>query len=796
MFKLKKIKKNWKYSEFFKIFVLLTTIFILAAIVATLSVFAYVAKDLPNPNQINARQITESTKIFDRTGQILLYDIHAEEQRTIILPEQIPDYVKWATVVIEDENFYKHQGIDFKAIIRAFWANLNGRTISQGGSTITQQLIKNSILSSNRTYKRKIKEIILALQTERSFSKDEILSMYLNQIPYGSNAYGIEAAAQTFFQKHAPELNLAESALLAALPQAPTYYSPYGSHPEELKNKQIKILDKMAQLGYISQEQADQTKQTNLWFAKSGSIKAPHFVMFVKEYLAQKYGDATLEQDGLKVITTLDMNLQNIAEEAIASANLKQFKAKNAALVAIDPKTGQILAMVGSRDYFDINNDGNVNVTIRQRQPGSSFKPFVYATAFKKGFSPETIIFDLETNFGPDGSGKDYIPQNYSENFSGPVTMRQALARSINVASVKVLYLAGVKDSIKTAQALGITTLTDPNRYGLSLVLGGGEITLLEQTAAYGVLANDGIRHQTNPILRVEDKNNKILEQAKIEGKRVIDKEIVRLLTNVLSDNEARTPTFGPNSPLYLGARPVAAKTGTTQEYRDAWLIGYTPSLALGVWVGNNDNSKMQNIAVGARAAGPIWHKFMTKALANTLIEEFPKPEIIPPNNFPAEKIVKIDKISGKLATELTPAELVIEKKIRQAHSILYYINQNDPQFLGWESAVLRWASINNYNEPEPFEYDDVHIQSNKPTLSITQTNINNQTITIQALANAPLGIKQLDFFLDNQFVGTDRSEPFSMNFFAVDSGQHVISVKAYDKVGNSSETKTEINIP
>jgi len=328
--------------------------------------------------------------------------------------------------------------------------------------------------------------------------------------------------------------------------------------------------------------------------------------MFVKEYLAQKYGDATLEQDGLKVITTLDMNLQNIAEEAIASANLKQFKAKNAALVAIDPKTGQILAMVGSRDYFDINNDGNVNVTIRQRQPGSSFKPFVYATAFKKGFSPETIIFDLETNFGPDGSGKDYIPQNYSENFSGPVTMRQALARSINVASVKVLYLAGVKDSIKTAQALGITTLTDPNRYGLSLVLGGGEITLLEQTAAYGVLANDGIRHQTNPILRVEDKNNKILEQAKIEGKRVIDKEIVRLLTNVLSDNEARTPTFGPNSPLYLGARPVAAKTGTTQEYRDAWLIGYTPSLALGVWVGNNDISKMQNIAVGARAAGPI----------------------------------------------------------------------------------------------------------------------------------------------------------------------------------------------
>jgi len=796
MLKLKKIKKKWRYSEFFKIFILLGAISVLAAVVTVLSVFAYVAKDLPNPNQINVRQITESTKIYDRTGQILLYDIHGEEQRTIVPSEQIPDYVKWATVATEDENFYKHQGIDFKAIIRAFWANLTNRTISQGGSTITQQLIKNSILSSSRTYKRKIKEIILALETERVFSKDQILSMYLQQIPYGSNAYGIEAAAQTFFQKHASELNLPESALLAALPQAPTYYSPYGSHPEELKSKQIKILDKMAQLGYISQEQADQAKQEKVQLAQSGSIKAPHFVMFVKEYLAQKYGEMTLEQDGLKVITTLDMNLQKIAEEALVNAKLKQFKAKNAALAAIDPKTGQILAMVGSRDYFDISNDGNVNVTTRPRQPGSSFKPFVYATAFKKGFSPETIIFDLETNFGPDGSGRDYIPQNYSENFAGPVTMRQALARSINVASVKVLYLAGVQDSIKTAQDLGITTLTDPNRYGLSLVLGGGEITLLEETAAYGVLANDGIRHQTNPILRIEDKDHRILEEAKIEGKRVIDKEVVRLLTNVLSDNEARTPTFGANSPLYLGARPVAAKTGTTQEYRDAWLIGYTPSLAAGVWVGNNDNSKMQNIAAGARAAGPIWHEFMTKALTNTPIEEFPQPEIIPPNNFPQEKIIKIDKISGKLATEFTPAELVVEKRIKQAHCILYYINQNDHQFSRWESAVLQWAKANNYNEPEPTGYDDVHTPSNKPTLSITQTDINAQTITVRALANAPLGIKQLDFFLDDQFISTDRSEPFSASFFVVEPGQHTITVKAYDMVGNASATKTEINIP
>lgn len=790
-----KLKKNWKYSEVFKILVLLGVIFILGAVVSILSVFAYVAKDLPSPSQINARQIIESTKIFDRTGEILLYDIHGEEQRTIISAEQIPDYVKWATVVTEDEGFYKHHGIDFKAIARAFLANLRGRVISQGGSTITQQLIKNSILSSARTYKRKIKEIILALQTERFFSKDEILSMYLNQISYGSNAYGIEAAAQTFFQKHAQELTLAESAILAALPQAPTYYSPYGSHPEELKNKQIKILDKMAQLGYIAQEQADAAKQEKLQLSKSASIKAPHFVIFIKEYLAKKYGDAALEQDGLKVITTLDVNLQNIAEQTVANANLKQFQARNAALTALDPKTGQILAMIGSRDYFDLSNDGNVNVCTRPRQPGSSFKPFVYATAFKKGYSPETVIFDVETSFGKYGD-KEYIPQNYSERFYGPVTMRQALACSINVASVKVLYLAGVKDSIKTARDLGITTLTDPNRYGLSLVLGGGEITLLEETAAYSVLANDGIRHETTAILRIEDKNGQVLEEFKPEGERVIDKEIVRLVTDVLSDNEARTPAFGPNSPLYLGARPVAAKTGTTQEYRDAWLIGYTPSLAAGVWVGNNDNSQMQNLAAGSRAAGPIWHEFMIKALADTPIEEFPNPEVIPPNNFPREKVVKIDKISGKLATEFTPAELVVEKKIKQAHSILYYINQTDPQFIGWESAVLRWAAANNYNEAEPTEYDDIHTQENKPTVSIIQANINNQTITVQALANAPLGIKQLDFFLDNQFIGTDKQEPFLISFFAAEPGRHIISVKAYDKVSNSSETRTEINIP
>ena len=789
-----KLKKNWKYSELFKVLVLLGGVFVLASIVCILSVFAYLSKDLPNPDTIGARQVVESTKIYDRTGEIILYDIHGEEKRTIIKSEQMPNYIKWSTVVAEDENFYKHHGIDFRGIARAFWTNLKGMEIAQGGSTITQQLIKNSILTHARTYTRKIKEIILAIQTERYFTKDEILTMYLNQVSYGSNAYGVEAAAQTFFNKNAQDLTLAESALLASLPQAPTHYSPYGSNSDALKIKQEKILDKMASLGYVNIEDTEKAKQEQLTFSPSSPIKAPHFVIYVKEYLAEKYGEKILEESGLKVITTLDLDLQDIAQEAVSNANLKQFNARNAALVAIDPKTGQILAMIGSRNYFDLENDGNVNVCLRPRQPGSSFKPFVYATAFKKGFSPNTVIFDAETNFGIYGA-EEYIPSNYSDRVYGPLTMREALARSINIASVKTLYLAGVKDSIETAKDLGITTLTDPQRYGLSLVLGGGEITLLEEASAYSVLANDGIRHKTTPILQVQNSKGETLEEFKPKGRRVIDKEIVRLVTDVLSDNEARTPGFGPNSTLYLGIRPVAAKTGTTQEYRDAWLLGYTPSLTAGVWVGNNDNTAMEN-APGSRTAGPIWHEFMTNALEGTDIEVFIKPEKIPENKYPREKIIKIDKISGKLATSMTPPEFIIDKIVREAHSILYYIDQNDSQFTLWETAVLKWTQENNYNTSAPTEYDDVHILENKPTITITSTNINDQKVTIKALAKAPLGIKKLEFFLDNEYIGADSYSPFEIKFFAPEPGKHTVLIKAYDKAGNTNQTKAEINIP
>jgi len=442
-----------------------------AGLLFAIGIFAYYAKDLPSPGKLNKRQVVESTKIYDRTGEYLLYEIHGEEKRTSIPLKDMSEIVRAATIAAEDQTFYQHYGVQFKAIARAAIYDLLGRKVSQGGSTITQQLIKNTVLTPERTFTRKVKEVILSVELEQRFSKDEILEMYLNEIPYGSNAYGIQAAAQTFFGKDAKDLKLAESALLASLPKAPTYYSPYGSHLDELKGRQEYVLDQMQKMGYITSNQAASAKEFDVLAEIKPfqeSIQAPHFVMYVKEQLVNKYGEKQVEEGGMKVYTTLDWGKQQIAEETVkkgVAANTK-YRATNAALTAIDPKTGQILAMVGSRDYFDKSIDGNVNVAVRDRQPGSSFKPYVYATAFKKGYTPNTVIFDVETNFGT--KDQPYTPQNYSNKFSGPVKMREALARSLNIPAVKTLYLAGVDNSINTAQSMGITTLKNRGRYGLA----------------------------------------------------------------------------------------------------------------------------------------------------------------------------------------------------------------------------------------------------------------------------------------------------------------------------------------
>lgn len=672
----------------------------MALVLVGVGTFVFFAKDLPDPGRLDERFVVQSTKIYDRTGKSILYDIYGEEKRTVISFTEIPEHVKQAAIAIEDQNFYRHPGIDVRAVIRAAFQNLVGGSL-QGGSTITQQFIKNSILSPERTFVRKIKEAILALELERRYSKDEILSFYLNQIAYGSNAYGIEAAAQTFFSKHARDLTVAESALLAALPKAPTYYSPYGSHLDSLLARKNLVLERMRDLGFITPNQAESARNEELNFGEAGtSINAPHFVFYVRELLEERYGEEYLARAGLKITTTLDWELQRKLEEIVArhAEQSRQFGVGNVALVALDPKTGQILAMVGSKDYFadpepagcrpgvNCTFEPNVNVTVRNRQPGSAIKPIVYATAFKKGYTDQTVVFDVPTEFNtictaagtPIFAGAQcYHPQNFDGRFRGPVTFRQALANSLNVPSVQVLYLAGLDESLNTARDFGITTLTDRTRYGLSLVLGGGEVKPLELTSAFGVFATEGERRPPAAILKIEAAEGEVIEEFKATPTRVLEPDIAREISSILSDNEARTLVFGPASPLAFTDRAVAVKTGTTDEFRDAWTIGYTPSIVVGVWAGNNNNDP--STQPGVTVAAPLWRE----AILAT-IEEL---------GLPSESFNPPEPRKG--GKPILDGQYVVNGEI---HTILHYIQKDDPlglppverdpQYFNWEAAV------------------------------------------------------------------------------------------------------------
>lgn len=680
---------------------------------------------LPEFNVINDRKISQSTKIYDRTGEILLNDVHEDIRRTIIPFDQMSRNVKNATVAIEDAEFYEHAGIKPTAILRAVLTNLaTGDLLSgQGGSTITQQVVKNAILTTEKSLTRKFKEWVIALKLERVMTKEEILSLYLNEAPYGGNIYGVEEASRQFFNKHAADVTLAEAAFLAALPQAPTYYSPYGGNLENLEKRKNLVLRRMEEIGFITADEREAAATEIVTFnpRPDQSLQAPHFVFYVRDYLEKKYGQAAIEERGFEVTTTLDFELQQKAQEIIlkgATENEKNFNASNAGLVALDPTTGQILAMVGSRDYFDEDIDGAVNVTLAKRQPGSSFKPFVYATAFKKGYTPDTILFDVPMQFSTACSvsnmtseGECYSPKNYDLVFRGPLTIREALAQSVNVPAIQGLYLAGINASLKTARDLGISTLADSARYGLTLVLGGGEVTLLEMAGAYGTFANEGNRNPTVAILRVEDAEGNMLEEFSEKPYRVLDRNIALQISDILSDNAARTPAFGERSSLYFPGRDVAAKTGTTNDYRDAWILGYTPNLVVGAWAGNNDNTPMEKKVAGFIIA-PMWHEFMEFALPKTDAENFPSPEYgYDEDTKPVLRGIwkggeYVDK-NGKKVSAGRGGEYVRQ----DVHSILYWVDkdvptgptpsnpQNDPQFKYWESAVRAWAVQNGYGE-------------------------------------------------------------------------------------------------
>lgn len=647
---------------------------------------------IPDLNSFDSRKVAQSTKIYDRTGKTVLYDLNHDVRRNVVSLAEISPNLQKAAIAIEDSSFYSHSGVSFKSTARAILVDIKTGSFAQGGSTITQQVVKNTILSGKKSPIRKFQEWVLAWKLEQRYTKAQILEFYFNVTPYGGTLYGAEVASRAFFGKSANDLTLAEAAYLAAIPQLPTYYSPYGNNRADLDARKNLVLERMRMLGYISKEEEQAARNDAVVFSRqqNNSIIAPHFVFYIEQQLEKTYGPDVVTQ-GLTVITTLDTELQNAAQSIVkeyAIANTVKFNASNAALVAVDPKTGQILAMVGSRDYFDEKIDGNYNAALALRQPGSSFKPFVYAAALEKGYTPESILFDLPTQFSTACSPSDtsnseppcYAPQNYDMKFRGPMTFRSALAQSINIPAVEALYLAGTKNVIDLANRMGITNLKDPKEYGLSFALGAAEVSPLQMASAMGVFANDGVRNPPVGILEVRDIKGKVVEKFTPAPEQAIDAGLARQMASMMSDNAARIPSYAPNNPLNFTDYDVAAKTGTTNESRDAWTVGYSPSLAVAVWAGNNDNSPMVKEIAGYIVA-PMWRAFMDNALTKVPKEVFNEPPATP---------------------ESAPPSL---RGIITEHSLLYWTNKenpqgppplnpySDPQFMYWEYPIQVWRA-------------------------------------------------------------------------------------------------------
>lgn len=599
-----------------------------------------------------------SSQVFDRQG-VLLYEYVGDVRRIPVSPDLIPEYLKQATLVAEDERFFAHAGFDPVGIVRALWNNLSDdEGERQGASTLGQQLAKNTVLGRSRGYLDKAKEVLLSIALDAKFSKRDILYLYLNTIPYGSNVYGVEAASRLYFRKSVQELTIAEAATLAALPKHPSYLSPYGEHVAELLARRDYILHRLLAKAAITQEEHDQAIAAAMVFAKNEMpIKAPHFVMDVRAELEQALGQGVLETEGLSVYTTLDWQVQQMAEKAVQEKDwsLRYNRANNVSVVVLDPRTGEWLAMVGNRDYFDSEHAGNFNMATALRQPGSTFKPIAYATLLDtQAVTPATVLYDVRHNFGT--KAEPYIPNNYDGRFRGAVTVRDALAQSLNVPSVHVLTMAGLDTVIGQAEDMGISTLGERSRFGPSLVLGGAEVKLVDLVGAYGAFANGGEYVQPHGILQVRRGEEVIWESGPWHGKYVLHPETAYQITSILSDRYARSPIFGLGGSLAFKDRQVAVKTGTTQGYRDAWTVGYTPSVVVGVWVGNEDNTPLRTGSSGAMAAAPIWRATIDAYLADSEPEPFHRPEQL--------QLASIPTVVGVRKEYVAPWQYVAPKRI------------------------------------------------------------------------------------------------------------------------------------
>lgn len=812
----------------------------LFAVIGVLLLFfagiVYFATQIPSPQDLTNRDVSAATKIFDRKGE-LLYDIYQNQNRTPIKLIDIPDNVKHATTAIEDKDFYRHSGFSVTGIARSVFDLIVHHQVEGGGSTLTQQLVKNALLSGERTLPRKIKELILAIQVERAYSKDQILEMYLNEIPYGGTAYGIEAAANLYFGKHAKDLDLAQSALLAGLPQQPSVYSPYGIKPELAKVRQKEVLQRMVDDGYITKDQAKAAADEQLTYRTTQNeqgFKAPHFVLYVKQKLIEQFGDKMVEQGGLKVTTTLNYDLQDQAQQIVKAEvdKLKDAKVGNGAAIVLDPKTGEILAMVGSKDYFAKDYDGNVNVTLSLRQPGSATKPINYAVGLQKGYSANSVFMDVKTEFPGGANLPSYIPVNYDGQYHGPVQMRYALGNSFNLPAVKMLALNGVKDVMDLGYRMGLSTWEPTqeniNSVGLSLTLGGREVRLIDLTSAYSVFANKGELVDPVSILKVEDSKGKVLFEYKppADGRKVVDPGISYIISDILADNGARTAAFGSNSVLVISGHRVAVKTGTTDEKRDNWAFGFTPSVVVGVWVGNNDNKPMSPvIASGVTGASPIWNKIMTAALKGKSDEWYSQPDDIsqvevdglmsgkPHNGSPTRKEYFIKGTEpGSESSAYQNVKVCRNNPHRLANDNedgdnkdVVVLKENDPTGANkWQIGIDSWV----LTSADPRLVGATKGCSGIPGFSagtggvISIVNVGNganvpRVFDVLASVNSPNGVKRVTWLVDGAQKSVLTAEPYALHveFPSGDHGSHTITATLEDNNGQSFSTSIGVNV-
>jgi 1A family penicillin-binding protein len=807
---------------------------------SVMGLYAYYARDLPDPGTLSHRTLFQTARIFDRNGA-LLQELNDPQggRRTLVTLDQIPQIAREATIAAEDASFYDNPGFDVRAVVRAAYQWIrNGEPVS-GASTITQQLVKNTLLGPEQTAERKIKEAFLAMELTRRYSKDQILEMYMNEIAYGNRAYGIEAAAETYFGVPARDLTLAQASLLAGLPQAPSYYDPYTNLPAA-RDRQAYVLDQMVKTGFISQQQSDEAASADLKLVpptQNPTQEAPHFVTYVLQQVEEQFGTEALYREGLQITTSLDLDLQHLAEKSAREhiADIRARNATNAALVAIQPSTGQIVSMLGSVNFNDTKINGQVNVALALRQPGSTLKPFTYVTAFSKGWNPATMLWDIPTTF-PGG----YKPNDFDNKFPGPITVRDALAQSRNIPAVEALQFVSVPEMLATAHRFGIEDLREPDRYGLSVTLGGGEVKLLDLTYAYTVFANggqqigvgvpanrreDGFR-QFDPvsILKVTDASGKVLYDNKQASADVADPRLVYQITSILSDDKARQPTYGANSPLVLANRPAAVKTGTTDAYRDSWVVGYTPDLVTGVWVGNSDNSPMNDV-LGVAGAGQIWHAFMAGALADTPVSQFKAPQgvqqadvcalsgmlptqacrenslpihgirrdwFVPGINMPTQadtwnQSVAVCKVNGKLVTPLVPDNA-----------------REDRVFAVLPDAVKGWGAAHGFVPPPTEDCSDVYQGERIATITSPSTAdhlVVGQTLQIVGSAyiddfasytlDVGAGDNPVDWqpITDQRTQAVDRALLGVWNTSGLAPGRYRLRLRVVDSFGNPQES-------